>query len=107
MSGRYIVKLSNTDLWLERHMVIGYGSHTNYSHDWVLSPLNASRFETIKGATECAEKGVPIGHFEVFRLLEKVEPIGTRDEPIQEVQVKYVEVSKPRRNAWYRFWCGE
>ena len=115
MIHRYIVRLTGTDLWLERNTVYSYGGLSDeYTYKWGLSPLMASRWKTIKGAAEAAEKGVPVGHFEIFRLLDAVEPVGTlavhyeEEAKVAKVGPKCSPVCGDKRNAWCRFWnCGE
>lgn len=114
MNARYVVRLTGTDLWLKVSRVYGHGLSHEDSFTWVLSPLEASRWETIKGAAKAAEKGVPVGHFEIFRLLPSTEPVGTKAVYYEE-EVKVTKVGPTcttlcgdKRNAWCRFWnCGE
>ncbi len=68
----YIIRLRDTELWVDRGVEFGHGGSTYYPQ-LKTDPLRVARYDTYEDAEIFAEKHIPEGHWVIHRLIPKTE----------------------------------
>jgi len=111
MSKHYIIRLRDTELWVDQGMEYGHGG-TKFYPRLKTDPLRVRRYDTFEEAEIFAEKHVPKEHWVIHRLTPKTE---LTEKPLSETftvseatpaptEEEIVEVvSEDKKHFWCRW----